>query len=258
MKWFKHDTAANMDGKLQEILLDYGLEGYGLYWYCLELISGKVSKENITFQLEHDARIIARNTGSTTHKVQEMMERFISLGLFENDGGRVTCLKLAKRIDQSMTSNPDMRKIIAMVGNNHDFSANNHDFSANSHDVVMTQSGKPMQDKNRLDKNRLNTKRDVTADAVTVLDNKEKSSVKRFKKPTLAEIAAYMAERDWTDSGQQSARFLDYYEANGWRVGKSPMKCWKAAVRNWERNNTKKGNGFHAIDNKNYGQSGLI
>ena len=43
MKWFKHEAAANMDAKLQEVLLDYGLEGYGLYWYCLELIAGKGS-----------------------------------------------------------------------------------------------------------------------------------------------------------------------------------------------------------------------
>ena len=64
MKWFKHEAAANMDAKLQEVLLDYGLEGYGLYWYCLELIAGKVEPGNLTFELEHDCRIIARTTGS--------------------------------------------------------------------------------------------------------------------------------------------------------------------------------------------------
>jgi len=100
--------------------------------------------------------------------------------------------------------------------------------------------------------------RDVTANASTVLDNEKKSSVKRFKKPSVEEIESYMTERAWTDPSQQSFRFLDYYESNGWRVGKSAMKDWKAAVRNWERNNTKKANGFHAIENKNYGQSGLI
>jgi len=30
-------------------------------------------------------------------------------------------------------------------------------------------------------------------------------------------------------------RFIDYYTSNGWRVGKNPMKDWKAAVRSWER-----------------------
>lgn len=99
MKWFKHNSSANMDAKLQEIMLDYGLEGYGLYWYCLELIAGNVEQDNLTFELEHDCRVIARNTGSTVQRVQEMMTKFIELNLFENNQGRVTCLKLSKMSD---------------------------------------------------------------------------------------------------------------------------------------------------------------
>jgi hypothetical protein len=33
----------------------------------------------------------------------------------------------------------------------------------------------------------------------------------------------------------QVERFADYYTANGWRVGRSPMRDWKAAFRNWCR-----------------------
>ena len=31
-------------------------------------------------------------------------------------------------------------------------------------------------------------------------------------------------------------RFIDYYTANGWLVGKNKMKDWKACVRTWEKN----------------------
>lgn len=55
---------------------------------------------------------------------------------------------------------------------------------------------------------------------------------KRFVKPTVDQIMAYCAERG---NHIDSQRFYDYYEANGWKVGKNPMKDWKAAVRNWER-----------------------
>ena len=92
MKWFKHDSDANMDAKLQEVLLDYGLEGYGLYWYCIELITSKIDKDNLTFELEHDARIIARNTGSTVQRVEEMMRRFVALGLFDQSEGNIRCM----------------------------------------------------------------------------------------------------------------------------------------------------------------------
>jgi hypothetical protein len=88
-----------MDAKLQEVLLDYGLEGYGLYWYCIELIAQRVTTNNLTFELEHDTRIIARNTGSTPQKVEEMMKTFIRLGLLNHDNGHVFCLTLAKRCD---------------------------------------------------------------------------------------------------------------------------------------------------------------
>lgn len=140
MKWFKHDTDASMDAKLQEVMLDYGLEGYGLYWYCIELIAGKVDAENLTFSLEHDARIIARNTGSTAQKVTEMMTRFVDLGLFQNNDGLITCLRLAKRLNKSMTSNPEMRKAIEAMNKNHD--------------SIMTQSGLIMQEENRTEENR--------------------------------------------------------------------------------------------------------
>jgi hypothetical protein len=55
MKWFKHDSDASQDNKLQNVLLDYGLEGYGLYWYCLELIVGKIDVDNIMKTVQEDA-----------------------------------------------------------------------------------------------------------------------------------------------------------------------------------------------------------
>ena len=137
MEWFRHDSNANLDEKLQEVLLDYGLEGYGLYWYCIELIVGKTSADNITFELKHDARIIARNTGSSAQRVEEMMKRFISVGLFENTDGKITCLKVAKRLMSSATSNPKMRNMIQDI--------------RISHDSVMTTSNIVMQEENRIE-----------------------------------------------------------------------------------------------------------
>jgi hypothetical protein len=116
MKWFKHDTDANMDAKLQEVMLDYGLEGYGLYWYCIELIAQRVNGDNLTFELEHDCRIIARNTGSTPQKVEQMMKSFIQLGLLDADNGHVFCLKLASRCDD-FTAKAVRRKGVKTVIN---------------------------------------------------------------------------------------------------------------------------------------------
>ena len=55
----------------------------------------------------------------------------------------------------------------------------------------------------------------------------------RFTPPSIDEVIAYASERGFTN---QAERFHDYYTGNGWRVGKNPMKDWRAAFRNWEKN----------------------
>ena len=69
-----------------------------------------------------------------------------------------------------------------------------------------------------------------------VLDQKAKKP-KRFTKPPVDDVRQYMAELNMNDMSQ---RFVDYYESNGWKVGKNPMKDWKAAVRTWKQQNNDK------------------
>ena len=69
---------------------------------------------------------------------------------------------------------------------------------------------------------------DNLADNIVVCEDKPK----RFVKPSLEEVKQY-AERNGK-SVVDPVRFFDYYTANGWKVGKNPMKDWKAAFRMWE------------------------
>ena len=54
-----------------------------------------------------------------------------------------------------------------------------------------------------------------------------------FQPPTLQQVADYCQQRQ---KGVDPERWLNYYTSNGWKVGRNPMKDWKAAVRTWERN----------------------
>ena len=56
---------------------------------------------------------------------------------------------------------------------------------------------------------------------------------KRFTKPSLEEIREYCFEKN---INIDSEKFFNYYESKGWKVGTAPMKDWKAAVRNWAKN----------------------
>jgi len=60
----------------------------------------------------------------------------------------------------------------------------------------------------------------------------EKPKVKRFVPPLVHDVDLYMVERGVSGTSE-AHRFYDFYESNGWKVGKNKMKCWKAAVRNW-------------------------
>lgn len=62
---------------------------------------------------------------------------------------------------------------------------------------------------------------------------------KRFEKPTISDVEQYCIERN---NNVDPQHFVDYYESNGWKVGKNPMKDWKAAVRTWERSEYRKPN----------------
>lgn len=56
----------------------------------------------------------------------------------------------------------------------------------------------------------------------------------KFCPPSLDEVKAFVSEHNFAVDPQ---RFIDYYTANGWKVGRNPMKDWRAAVRNWSRRN---------------------
>ena len=71
----------------------------------------------------------------------------------------------------------------------------------------------------------------------TSTDNKESVADKpptrhRFSPPSVEDVREYCKEKGYNVDPE---RFVDYYISNGWKVGRNPMKDWKAAVRSWER-----------------------
>ena len=56
-------------------------------------------------------------------------------------------------------------------------------------------------------------------------------SKRKFSPPSLEEVREYCRQRKNTVKPEA---FVDFYTSKGWMVGKTPMKDWKAAVRNWE------------------------
>lgn len=85
--------------------------------------------------------------------------------------------------------------------------------------------------------------RKVVSTDITKSEIKEPKS--RFVKPSVAEIRDFMKAKDFAPYISEGERFFNYFESNGWKVGKNPMQKWKSSVDNWiknynDRNNIKK------------------
>lgn len=67
----------------------------------------------------------------------------------------------------------------------------------------------------------------------TTRDNttRRKERELRFAPPTREEVESYAREKGY--NGFPVDRFIAYYESNGWMVGRSKMKSWKASMTNW-------------------------
>lgn len=60
-----------------------------------------------------------------------------------------------------------------------------------------------------------------------------------MKRPTLEEVQACIAERGYNVDAEL---FMNHYESNGWKVGKNPMKSWRAALVTWQKRNANASN----------------
>jgi hypothetical protein len=76
-------------------------------------------------------------------------------------------------------------------------------------------------------------KNNITSNNNNITYNNNKG---RFKKPIIDEVKNYCILRN---NNIDAEAFIDFYESKNWMVGKNKMKDWKAAVRTWERRETK-------------------
>lgn len=72
----------------------------------------------------------------------------------------------------------------------------------------------------------------IEEEKVAPKEEESKANSKRFVKPTVEEIRAYITEKGYNVDAEY---FYDFYESKGWVIGKSPMKDWRASVRTWVR-----------------------
>lgn len=72
-----------------------------------------------------------------------------------------------------------------------------------------------------------------------IKENSKKKTAKRFSPPTIEEVQAYVEEKGYSVDAE---RFVNFYSAKGWMIGKNKMQNWKSAVATWQRGEHENGN----------------
>jgi len=114
MKWFQHFSDARYDTKVARLLKKHNLKGYGLYFLTIEFISSQLLPEKPIPDLEETIEDIAEFTGEDPEYIKEIYDYCIEQQLFEYNERlkRITCLKLLHHLDNTMSQNPEIKKIL--------------------------------------------------------------------------------------------------------------------------------------------------
>ena len=161
--------------------------------------------------------VVAVEIGTKECTVIDVIKKAVKVGFFDENIFTTHGILTSKGIQEryitavSRRKRVFLRRDIALININVD--NNSVNVCNNSVNVCKSTQSKVKESKVKESK-----KRDSTA-------------ITKFKKPTLEEISTYCLEKKYSFSPEA---FYDHYESNGWKVGKTPMKNWKAACSTWQ------------------------
>ncbi len=234
MDWFRHDIYAEQDLKIRKLVRECGFLGYGLYWHAVELLyQNEGSME--TKELEEEFDFIEQ---------KNFLSVLLNLGLLKEKDGVVFCSRVKKEIEfqeESRKKKSDAGKrgmqsrwgekdntVITPLYQRYNTDITPYNTPITPYNKGITHDNKGITPDNTIPYHTIPIEKDTTS----VVSKKKPTPISRFSVPTLQEVMKYCSERGNSIDPQ---KFIDFYESKGWLVGKSPMKDWKAAVRNWER-----------------------
>ncbi len=251
-EWFKHPAAFRNDRRVKAIRARYGPAGYGLLTMLLELLTDAEDTQLCLDEVE--VELLAGDLGSTADEVLGLICLAEKVGLFaRNEAG---CLKC-----------PQLDEWLAAVFEKRNRSRNDAEAAKLPQPVAETGVSVTETPQSRIEKSRVEESIEVLERAASAaappekkigelveasLPRPEKPNVSaphtegaaadvptrkppaaKFQPPTQADILAYMQQQrphnPAADVQRLAAKCFNHYAANGWRVGRNPMKSWTAA-----------------------------
>lgn len=250
--YFQHDYNARNDPKLQDVLIDLGAEGIGIFWCLVEQLYEQGGKMPL-----RSCRSIAFALHVDLSKVEAVVNNY---GLFKNDGVDMWSESIMKRLNKRKCLS-DKRKqsasarwrsaestdqTDAIASNSHaiasNFDANAEQSHPQEHAIASSSDANAEQ---------LHTQEDAIAsnsDAIAPYKEKERKiniiekeinkerekheTAKRFVPPSLEEVKARIEEKGYSFDAES---FIAFYQSKNWYVGRNKMRDWRAAMVTWQK-----------------------
>lgn len=206
--YFPHDSNAKDDPKCVLMIEQLGMEGYGIYWMLVEALR---DQPDYTYPVAN-IPALARRYNTSAEKVRTVVYNY---ELFTVKEDKIFFSESLNRRMLVFNENRAKRSAAGRLGMARRWGDNNVITPLlQSNSTVITSKVKESKVKEKESIEKIATKRTA------------------FVAPSLQEVKDYISEKGYTVDAQ---RFIDFYEAKGWMIGKNKMKDWRAAVRTWMR-----------------------
>jgi len=203
--YFSHDSNARNDPKVIKLRLSLGWEGYGMYWALLEICKDNNTGDHPwTLESECINQLVMMLLSIDELTAKNLINTLKQSGLFSEENGRF----FSKSFIERMISTEEKRCK----------SRNNGKLG-----------GRPKKEPTGYDQ--VNQHDNLN---ITLIKERKGKERKVFIPPKKEEVINYCLERK---NGIDADKFIDFYQARSWIMGKTKIKDWKACIRTWEKNN---------------------
>ena len=246
--YFTHDYNARNDVKMQEMMMDMGCEGIGIYWCIVEMLyenGGKLPlayTKNIAWSLHLDTNesdVVMQNSCNVNANAMQddanacanvmqkkscgnKVEKIIfNYDLFKNDGEFFWSESVLIRLEKRKSIVEKRKNAAAKRWKSNDKEVEQKQCTSNANAVQSECTSNAIKGKERKGKEiKINIK------------EREKEKPTRFFPPSLEEVKNYILEKNYEVDAEA---FVAFYSSKDWFIGKNKMRDWRAALVTWEK-----------------------
>ena len=235
--YFSHDIDMRNDIKVKALRRKFSHTGYAVWCFMLEYLTDCTNFEfdyNEVSQDRGHPELLASDFDVPVAELREIIDYSVKIGLLQHEDGKIFSAAHKRRFVRML----EVRQRRAEAARRNGRKGGNPNFKKGQPNPYYRTTESVMEDNPNITQETTEDNPIVEQSNVEYSRVKkqkespkgEKKTASRFSAPTVDEVRAYAQEKGYNVDPEH---FVDYYTSNGWRVGRNPMKDWRATVRTW-------------------------